>query len=165
MTPTIEEQVTALHTLDVPALAAKHLELFGKPPRFANRVLLWRTLAWEMQRRHYGGLSAKARARLERLVAEIQFPTEPPAKVVRAAVPQRPRAPDAPLPGTTIVRTWHGRELRVRVVERGFEYEGKLYRSLSGVAREITGTGWNGPAFFGLREPKGATRPAPEAAP
>jgi hypothetical protein len=152
--PTIEEQVTALQTLDVPALVARHVELFGKPPRFANRVLLWRTLAWEMQRRHYGGLSAKARARLERLVSEIRFPTEPPAKVVRATVPQRPRAPDAPTPGTTIARTWHGRELRVRVVESGFEYEGKIYRSLSGVAREITGTGWNGPAFFGLRGPK-----------
>ena len=155
----LEGQITALQTLDVPALAARHVELFGKPPRFANRVMLWRQLAWEIQRRHYGGLSAKATARLEQLVSEIQLPAEPPVKVVRAAV-AKPRAPNAPTPGTVIARTWHGRELRVRVVERGFEYEGKVYRSLSGVAREITGTGWNGPAFFGLREPKAAPRGA-----
>jgi Protein of unknown function (DUF2924) len=153
----VEEQITALQTLDVPALAAKHVELFGKPPRFCNRILLWRRLAWEIQRRHYGGLSAKAKARLEQLVSEIQLPTEPPVKKVRAVV-AKPRAPNAPTAGTTIARTWHGRELRVRVVDRGFEYEGKVYRSLSGVAREITGVTWSGPLFFGLREPRSESK-------
>lgn len=59
--------------------------------------------------------------------------------------------------GSTIVRKWRGKELRVTVVERGFDYRGVVYRSLSAVAREITGTGWNGPAFFGLREPKASS--------
>jgi len=162
-TATIEEQVLALQTLDLSALTARHVELFGKPPRFRNRVMLWRKLAWELQRRHYGGLSAKAKARLEQLVAEVRLPNAParPARTTSA----RPRPPDAPTPGTTIIRTWHDRELRVTVLDSGFEYGGKTYRSLSGVARAITGTGWNGPAFFGLRETRQAARPKSRSEP
>lgn len=161
--PTIEEQVLSIQTLDLPALTARHVELFGKTPRFRNRVMLWRQLAWELQRRHYGGLSAKAKARLEQLVAEVHLPNAP-ARPARAAS-ARPRLPGAPTPGTTIIRTWHDRELRVTVLDTGFEYGGKTYRSLSGVARAITGTSWNGPAFFGLREARPAARSRPRSEP
>jgi hypothetical protein len=59
-------------------------------------------------------------------------------------------------PGTAIVKEWRGKTYNVTVLADGFEYEGKSHRSLSEIAREITGTRWNGPAFFGIRKPKAA---------
>ena len=61
---------------------------------------------------------------------------------------------DDPLPGTVLTREYKGREVRVRVLEKGFEYEGQPYRSLSAVAKAITGSHWNGRLFFGLRKGK-----------
>jgi hypothetical protein len=148
--PTIADQVLALQTLDVPALVARYERVFGQAPHCRNRIWLWRNVAWKIQEQTLGGLSPEARARLEQLVSEIRLPTEPPPKIARVRVNKR-RVQSVLAPGTTLARTWHGRELRVTVLDRGFEHDGVVYRSLSAVARGITGTNWNGHLFFGLR--------------
>ena len=71
-----------------------------------------------------------------------------------ARMTRRQRKNGVPVAGTRIVRDWHGKRHEVTVTEGGFEYEGRRYRSLSAIARAITGTRWNGPAFFGLRKPE-----------
>ncbi len=73
-----------------------------------------------------------------------------------------PKSPTSPLPrtGTILVREWRGTTHQVAVVDDGFLWNGKTHQSLSSIARAITGTNWNGPRFFGMREP---TKPIPEA--
>lgn len=118
---------------------------FGESPAFkGSREVLALALAWRLQERRYGGLKPAVQRKLGELAA---------------AVRRKPAAPFAGLrPGTVILREWRGEQYRVTVLDQGFGYEGKTYQSLSEIAREITGTRWNGPAFFGLR--KGSRRPA-----
>ncbi len=149
--PTITEQVGRIPQLPVPELVAEFTRLFGHPPTCKNRIWLWRNVAWKLQELHYGGLSDAARARLEALVSEIVLPTAPPERTKRVPMPSR-RNHDALAVGTVLSRHWHDRELRVTVVEAGFECEGRVFRSLSAVARHVTGAHWNGRAFFGLTE-------------
>ena len=120
-------------------------------PRIRNRTHLWRRCAWKLQEIRLGGLSKVARRQLDELIADIDFDS---ILERRPAVEQRvsrPRRRGEPRPGTELRREWHGRTIVVQVREHGYEYEGELYRSLSSVAREVTGTRWNGPLFFGLR--------------
>jgi Protein of unknown function (DUF2924) len=87
----------------------------------------------------FGGLSKATLRRLASLAAEFESDG-------RIAPPAQPRIK----PGARLVREWHGRTHAAVVTEDGFEFEGKLYRSLTSIAREITGAGWSGPRFFGL---------------
>ena len=135
-------------------LADRYEDLFGEPPRVRNKAFLRRRAAWKLQELEFGGLSERAIARLDDLIAQIDLPLGDPG-------PRRPRRArrndtNAPLVGTTLVRHWHGQELRVEVRAHGFEWDGTLYRSLSAVAKAITGANWNGRLFFGLttRRPK-----------
>jgi Protein of unknown function (DUF2924) len=111
----------------------------------ASRELLVNTIAWHLQARQFGGLSPSVQRRLERLAAAIE-----------RGEPVRPlTATDRLHPGTTLERAWRGETHVVTVVADGFTYRGRRYRSLSQIARRITGTRWNGPAFFGLRQSNG----------
>jgi len=74
----------------------------------------------------------------------------PAAPSGNGAKPAKARKAKAPSLGTTLVRTWHGRQLQVRVLERGYEYDGAVYKSLSAIAKAITGAHWNGRLFWGL---------------
>lgn len=67
---------------------------------------------------------------------------------------RRQRKNGMPVAGTWLIREWQGRRYEVTVVDGGFEYEGRRYRSLTAITKAITGTHWNGPAFFGLRKPE-----------
>jgi len=122
----------------------------GKPPQFrASRELLASALAWHLQERKFGGLKPAALCKL-RVIARAQergkptSPAPPPASNFR--------------PGTVIIKQWRGVQHVVMVLADGFQHQGKVYGSLSQLAREITGTRWNGPACFGLRKRQG--RPA-----
>jgi hypothetical protein len=107
--------------------------LYRKPPPAWPVELLRLGIAHELQRRNEGGLSRVLRARL-RHRSEHQ------------AAEARPRY----RPGTALVREWHGRTHSVAVADGAFLYEGRSYSSLSAIAREITGTRWSGPRFFGV---------------
>ena len=149
---TIPEEIEELRALTVPELTTRYRELFGKDPRVKNRSWLWRRIAWKIQEIRFGGLTAVAKRRLEELIAELDLPAE--ERTVPRAPGLRGQSPRTIAVGTTLVRTWRRRDVCVRVVEKGFEYEGQIYESLSAVAKAITGSHWNGRLFFGLTERK-----------
>jgi hypothetical protein len=129
-------------------LRARWFDAFGKPPPAAfGRKLLALGIVYALQERQFGGLS-KSRAReIDRLFEHA--PVTPRAKG---------RAPMVPVmrPGTVLVREWQGTAHQVTVLADGFAWNGQHHPSLSGIAQAITGTKWNGPRFFGLRETSGA---------
>ena len=145
---TIAQQVRELETLSTAELSERYEALHGHPPRVRNRAFLRRRVAWKIQEREFGGLSDRAKARLEELIAQIDLPLGT-AKHQRPRRPARP-SPRAPRVGTSLVRRWHDQEIRVEVRENGFEWNGTLYRSLSAAAKAVTGSNWNGRLFFGL---------------
>jgi hypothetical protein len=118
-------------------------ELAEDPPSSLGRDILALGIAYVRQERLYGGLSKRVAKELDRLVAlalgdnTCELPTT-----------------SLPRPGTILVREWQGATHHVTVTDEGFLWNGKAHRSLSGIARAITGTTWNGPRFFGLRDAK-----------
>jgi hypothetical protein len=147
----IAEEIAELQAMTVVDLLARYREVFGKEPRVKNATWLWRKIAWKIQEVRFGGLSEVARRRLDELIAEIDLPLKRGESSSRRASGNRlPGAGKAPAVGTTLVRTWRGRDILVRVVEDGYEYEGTVYRSLSAVSEAVTGSHWNGRLFFGL---------------
>ena len=122
----------------VPELMKSWEELFGAPPPSCNRPFLESRLAYRIQELSHGGLSDDSKRRLKKL-REDAFDQKRNPNLVR------------PPAGTILVRDWGDTEHRVRVLVDGFEYAGKPFNSLSAIARAITGTNWNGPMFFGLR--------------
>jgi hypothetical protein len=154
--------LAALGSLTVAGLARKYEELFGAPSRSRNKEYLRKRLAFKIQELAEGGLSPRALARIEELNRNAP-PLGPraAAKAARAPEPTTPepvpaRDPRLPAPGTILTRVHGKTEHRVTVLDDGFEYKGKPYPSLSRIAREITGTSWNGYLFFLGR--KGSTR-------
>jgi hypothetical protein len=147
---TISQQLLELQNLSAAQLAQRYAELHGKPPRVRNRAFLLRRVGWKLQEREFGGLPERAKVRLDDLIAQIDLPLRDPA-------PPRPRAPQhaesrGPMIGTTLIRKWRDQEIRVEVRDGGFEWNGAIYKSLSAVAKAITGASWNGPLFFNLRQ-------------
>jgi hypothetical protein len=156
-------ELAALADLPVSGLARKYEELFGTPCRTRNKKYLLKRLAFKIQELAEGGLSARALARIEELQESLPplGPGATPAASRRKPEPtaaEPERDPRLPAPGTVLTRRHGKTEHRVTVLDKGFEYKGKPYRSLSKIAREITGTSWNGFLFFLGR--KGSTRDA-----
>jgi hypothetical protein len=125
-------------------------ELAEEPPPSLGRDTLALGIAYAWQERRYGGLAKPIAKELDRLLVRALGNGDDP-----------PELPASPLPraGTILVREWRGTTHHVTVTDDGFLWNGKPHRSLSGIARAITGTAWNGPRFFGLRE---ANRKTPE---
>ncbi len=146
MTDTMLARLAALKTTPMPDLKRQWRDLFETEPPPYNRTFLETRLAYRIQELAYGGLKPQTRARLAALAEQL-----PEGKAKR----RKRRDCDRPVAGTQLIREWQGVEHVVTVVVDGFEYEGRRYRSLSSVARAITGTQWNGPLFFGLRAARG----------
>jgi Protein of unknown function (DUF2924) len=100
-------------------------------------------LAYRIQEQAYGGLNPFTHKRLQKLAAELEHKQ-------KARLPLSPQLKT----GTQLLRQWQGEMHEVLVVDGGFEYRGKQYESLSEIARQITGTRWSGPLFFGLKQPR-----------
>jgi hypothetical protein len=139
MTDTILAQVAGLKAKSLPELRELWRALFDREPPVLGRRYLEDRLAYQLQVLRHGGLSDRARRRLDALVDQLD-----PKAVGR-------RDPARPIAGTQLRREWKGVEHVVTVREHDFEYIGRPYKSLSAVAREIAGSRWNGWAFFGLR--------------
>jgi Protein of unknown function (DUF2924) len=120
-------------------------ELSETPPRSLGRDILALGIAYAQQERLYGGLSRRVAKELDRLGARALGNG---AEAADLSTTPLPRA------GTILVREWQGVTHHVTVTDDGFIWNGKPHRSLSGIARAITGTTWNGPRFFGLRQGK-----------
>jgi hypothetical protein len=138
MTDTVLAQIAALKTRSTSELRDMWRELFNREPPVLGRRYLEDRLAYRVQELHFGGLSDRARRRLDALADQL----EPKAA--------RRRDPGRPIAGTQLRRQWRGSEHVVSVREHDFEYNGRPYRSLSAAARAITNTRWNGWLFFGL---------------
>jgi hypothetical protein len=145
----IVEQVAALDTAPTDELIDEYTRLHSKSPRTRNRAWLVRKVAWAIQAEAYGGLSDKAKARLEELIAQIGPPLGAADRTVTTALPRKPK-PNAPPVGTTLTRVWRGHQIIVHCRDNGYEHEGVLYRSLTAVAEKVTSSHWNGRLFFGL---------------
>ncbi|AKF85056.1 hypothetical protein MFUL124B02_08705 [Myxococcus fulvus 124B02] len=152
----VPQQLAALAHMRVPELAKKYQEMFGEPTRSRNAPYLRKRLAFRIQELAEGGLTPRAVARIAELgdtLPESWRMRQAEAEKKSAAPPLAvPDGRDArlPPPGTVLTRVYRGTELRVTVREGSFEYEGKLHRSLSSIAKLVTGTAWNGFTFFGL---------------
>ena len=130
----------------------------GEPPKV--KLLLLRELAWHAQQTLHGGMDAETRTLLRSAIRQVKdTPVGEGQSVTEQANNGRnssritPKCPRPQLrPGSKLVRTWHGIEHEIKVLEDGkrFEYRGEVYRSLTQIARWITGTHWSGPRFFGL---------------
>ena len=142
MTDTVLARVAALKTTPTPALKAQWRELFGKEPPPYNRRFLESRLAYRIQELAYGGLKKETIERLEALGEQLDGGN---------IVVRRTRVDNRPIAGTRLIREWQGVEHFVTVLADAYEYGGRPYKSLSAVARSITGTRWNGWVFFGLK--------------
>ncbi len=140
-------RLAALQAIPIAHLKQQWRELFGKEPPPFNRAYIQSRLAYRIQELAYGGLKPETRARLEALGEQLDGGN---------VVLRRIRADSRPLPGTRLIREYDGIQHVVTVRADDFEYEGRPYRSLSAIARHITGTRWNGWTFFGLKGRPGA---------
>jgi hypothetical protein len=138
---TVLAQLAALKTAPTPALKARWRELFDAEPPPYNRRFLESRLAYRIQELAYGGLSEATLDRLRALGEQLANG----GKIARV------RADRKPIRGTRLIREWQGVEHCVTVRDDDFEYGGRPYKSLSSIARAITGTRWNGWVFFGLK--------------
>lgn len=143
----IEDEIAHLRGLDLKGLRARWLSVFQSPsPPHLNRYLLFEVIAYRLQADHFGDLDHTTRQVLDATVAKETTP----AMSARLASFDQKR--NKLTPGTVLVREWDRRSQRVMVMADGFAWNGKTYDSLSKVAFAITGTKWNGPRFFGLRD-------------
>ena len=134
MSQCVQEEIESLHALDLEGLRARWRERYGSPPALRSVELLRHLLAWRMQAEAMGGLDAKTR------------------RLLKARSPVRREGRSLGI-GARITRQWQGRTIEVVVEQEGFRWEGRGYASLSAIATEVAGTRWNGPRFFGLRNP------------
>ncbi len=158
MDPNVTREVAALPRLTVPQLLARYAEVFGERPNTRNRAWLTKRLAWRLQALAEGDLSQRARQRAAGLARDADLRLNPPRLAPAAAAPERTctapvdARPDGrlPPPGTVLTRPYKGGTIQVQVLAHGFEYDGKVYRSLSAVAKAVTGSHCNGFLFFRL---------------
>ena len=140
-------RIDALKTADIAALKVQWRTLFGTEPPPYNRRFLESRLSYRVQELAYGGLKPETLARLEALGEQFDGGN---------ITVRRMRGDDRPIAGTQLIREYQGVEHLVTVTRDGYDYQGRPYKSLSAIARGITGTRWNGRVFFGLRASRGA---------
>ena len=147
-TDTIPARLAALKTTPTVDLKAQWRELFDSEPPPFNRRYLESRLAYRIQELTYGGLKPETVKRLEQLGEELDGGDRKKSRI---------RADLMPIVGTRLLREWQGVEHVVTVTADGFDWQGRPYRSLSAIARTITGTRWNGWVFFGLKNRRART--------
>lgn len=145
-------EIMALKNAPIEELLRLYRGLYGEDAAGTHRLYLWRKIAYRLQEREHGNLSAKAKGRLDALIEEYDpinnkalRPDEPVVNQLTSAKDKR-----LPIPGTVITKEYKDAKYQVKVLEKGFEYSGKIYKTLSSIAKEITGAHWNGYLFFNL---------------
>lgn len=151
----LAEEIQALKGLTNAELQDRFAAVHGFESRSNNREYLWKRVAWRLQEMAEGGLSDEDRARAAALAQDGKLRARPPRGAVEAVVAAVAKHPlDERLPPVgTVLRKEHGGEVHeVTVLADGFEYRSATFKSLSRVAREITGAAWNGFLWFGLTQ-------------
>jgi hypothetical protein len=147
MSGSVLKQIGDLERASTADLQHRWQQLMGTDPPRYNREFLVRRLAHRLQELACSGLSQAARAKMDRLLEEAGYD-----EIGAVCTHRRPSQGRCELPvlGTRLIREWNGERHEVTAAQGGFDYQGRRYRSLSAIATAITGTHWNGPAFFGL---------------
>ncbi len=161
----IMQEVIILQGMTVKALQDRYVEVFGERTRSCNKVFLWKRIAWRLQALKEGDLSERALRRAEELANDADIRIRPLAGVFQSEVELSPLRTKSysfqpacdnrlPMPGTILSRQYKGTKIQVMVLEKGFEYNGEVFRSLTAITRAVTGSRWNGFNFFGLQKEK-----------
>ncbi len=164
MDPTTYQQVKEISRMTVRELRDRYVEIFGEETRSRNKAFLQKRLAWRIQALAEGDLSERARKRAEELARDADLRMRTPHAPVdtqkeEAAIRSTKsrlstnRDRRLPQPGVILHRKYQDRDIVVQVLEDGFEFEGRRFKSLSAIARAATGFQWNGFIFFGLKPP------------
>ncbi len=151
-------EIEELRGATVGQLRSKYRELFGQPSRSNHKQFLFRRVAWRLQAQAYGELSEQARQQAAALAQDVDLRIKAPRHLVGAAhqilqptLPSRhPPGRDERLPvaGAILQREFKGQLVVVQVFADGFQYQDRWYKSLSAIARQVTGTSWKGYDFF-----------------
>jgi hypothetical protein len=158
MDAAIVKEIEQLRSLPVNGLRERYRDIFGEDSRSGNKDHLFRRIAWRLQANAEGDLSGRARRRAMEIANDADLRVRAPKNLLgpeahkRTTVTAINGARDSRLPktGTLLTREFKGNVHVVKVLDEGFEYEGRMYKSLSKIATEIAGTRWNGFTFFAL---------------
>ena len=147
----LSDRVAVLAELSLADLRLEWRQLFRADPPRLSRDIMMRAIAYRLQEIAHGGASKVTQRRLTILAAEFETGgaiAPPPGPKIK--------------PGSRLVREWHGRTHTVCVTDDGFDFQGKSYRSLTKIARDITGAQWSGPRFFGLTKRSATATATPD---
>jgi Protein of unknown function (DUF2924) len=149
----VAKELTALEAMTVAELRDRYAQVFGDETCMGNKAWLVKRIIWRLQALAEGGLSERARRRAAELVQDADLRLLPPRQKRAASAPKNPKASvpvngHLPLPGTILTRWYKGQTLKVQVLRHGFEYNGQVYKSLSAVAKAISGSHTSGFLFF-----------------
>lgn len=144
---TVLKQIADLPNLTYDELVQLWRTLHGNEPPAYNRQFIMKRLAYRIQEIAYGGLSDETHRKMDAVLKRHGYDEN--GMLAKASRRRNGRAKDTPVVGSRLVRQWNGRRYEVTALHDGFEFEGRKYRSLSAIAKAITGTHWNGRAFFG----------------
>jgi len=149
-------KIMNLKDASLEALKKKYSELFeGKPAPSNNKTYLWKKIAYKLQELEYGGLATETQGKIQELIQKYD-PVNNKAMRPDRAPQDQPKKPNLrrdkrlPIPGTVITKEYKGIKLQVKILESGFEYSSKVYKTLTAIAKEVTGAHWNGYLFFNL---------------
>ncbi len=145
-------QIMELKEKSLGELKAKYEELFpGQKAPSNNKVFLWRKIAYRIQELEHGNVSTETQSKIEQLIQQLD-PINNKSLRPDNVIEKQPKSRDKrlPIPGTVIIKEYKGVKLEIKVLESGFEYANKAYKSLSAIAKEVTGAHWNGYLFFNL---------------
>ncbi len=153
---TVLGEITALEKLSLVDLRQKYAKLFPEDISVqGNKPFLKRRIAYRLQEVAFGGLAPQAQQRLQQLIQQYDPINRKPAETdpTPPDSPPKPkplRARRLPISGTVLTKVYKGVSFQVKTLLKGFEFQGKTYRSLTAIAKVITGMHWNGYLFFGL---------------
>ena len=150
MNKKVTAEITSLDRMSIGQLREKYVEVFGESSNSRNKPWLRRRITWRVQANIEGTLSERARARAVELADESYLG----GKLPKSPKPETVRDPRLPMPGSILTRQYRGIEIRVTVLEEGFKYDGQHFKSLTRIAKIVTGSHWNGFGFFGLTKKK-----------
>ena len=145
--------IMTLKNASLEEIKAKYAEIFGQEsPSTSNKVFLWKKIAYRMQEQHYGKMPETTQDRIGELIERYDPINNKSMRPVASTVPSRKQSKGRnrrlPIPGAILKKEYKGRVYEVKILENGFEYEGKIYKTLSSIAKVITGAHWNGFLFF-----------------
>ena len=146
------DEIITLKNAPAEELLKRYKELYGEDATGTHKTYLWRKIAYKLQEQEHGGLSAKTKDKLNALIEEFDPINNKALRPDKPMVSQQASVKDKrlPIPGTMITKEYKSSSYQVKVLEKGFEYNAKIYKTLSAIAKEISGAHWNGYLFFNL---------------